>query len=280
MKRVGYFLKVTFIAMALSGMVSLVASAKTIGSLALTINPEIKIGESVGTENIIINNGNENKDYDVSVMTINHKESVWGLDDEPEFLISVAAKNNYKFNRKLKQEDVSVTNLLTGGAAGNGATVEEVKVNNGGYDVAVKVKLAKLSLTHTGKIDSVVLLSTGVVSWDEALGSTSYEMRIIKDNQLFKTVIADATNTTVHQETREVFGDASKGPTGTAKDAKIKAKAITTKVENVLEYNLMGLVTEPGNYYVEVVPLNGMNSMIRGDKVVSNGVWLVPGISG
>ena len=129
----------------------------------------------------------------------------------------------------------------------------------------------------------MLLSPEGVVSWDEALGSTSstsYEMRVLKDNQPFKTVIADATNTTVHQETREVFGDASKGPTGTAKDAKIKAKAKTTKVENVLEYNLMGLVTEAGNYFVEIVPLNGTNSMIRGDKVVSGSVWLVPGVNG
>ena len=30
-----------------------------------------------------------------------------------------------------------------------------VKVNNSGYDATVKVKLAKLALTHTGKIDSM-----------------------------------------------------------------------------------------------------------------------------
>lgn len=112
------------------------------------------------------------------------------------------------------------------------------------------------------------------------MGSTSYELRVMKDDQPFKTVIVDATNTTTHQETREVFGDASKGPTGTEKDAKIKANAKTKKKENVLEYNLMSLVTVPGMYYVEVVPLNELNSMIRGDKVVSAGVWLVPGVSG
>ena len=278
MKRAERFLKVIFISLVLSVVAAGAAFAKTIDSLALTIDPEISIGESVGTENIIINNGKENSDYDVSVMTINHKEPFWGLEDEPEFLISVAAKNNYKFKKKLKKEDVSVTNLLTGGAAGNGATVEEVNVNNSGYDVTVKVKLAKLALTHTGKVDSVVLSPEGVASWDEAVGSTNYELRVMKDNQLFKTVIADATNTTVHQETREVFGDASKGPTGTAKDAKIKAKAKTTKVENVLDFNLMGIITEAGNYYVEVVPLNGTNSMIRGDKVVSREVWLEPSV--
>ncbi|SEA97716.1 hypothetical protein SAMN05216349_1851 [Oribacterium sp. KHPX15] len=138
-----------------------------------------------------------------------------------------------------------------------------VKVNNSGYDVTVEVKLAKLALTHTGQVDSVAISPEGVVSWDEALGSTSYELRVMKDDQPFKTVIADATNTTTHQETREVFGDTSKGPTGTAKDAKIKAKAKTKKKENVQEYNLMSLVTVPGMYYVEVVPLNGLNSMIR-----------------
>ncbi|WP_029201482.1 hypothetical protein [Oribacterium sp. NK2B42] len=280
MKKVRWFLKVLVVSMAISGLVSVTAFAKKITSLTLTINPDIKIGESVGTENIIINNGKENSEYDVSVMTINHKESVWGLDDEPEFLISVAAKDKFQFNKKLKKEDVSVTNFLTGSAAGNGVTVEEVKVNNGGYDVSVKVKLAKLALTHTGQVDSVSISPEGVVSWDEALGSTSYELRVMKDDQPFKTVIADATNTTTHQETREVFGDASKGPTGTAKDAEIKAKAKTKKKENVLEYNLMSLVTVPGMYYVEVVPLNGLNSMIRGDKVVSAGVWLVPGVSG
>ena len=87
MKRAGYLLKVMFISIVLSMMVSGVTFAKTLWSLELTIDPEIQIGESVGTENIIINNGKENSDYDVSVMTINHKESVWGLDDEPERLI-------------------------------------------------------------------------------------------------------------------------------------------------------------------------------------------------
>ena len=173
-----------------------------------------------------------------------------------------------------------MTNLMTGGGAGSGATVEEVKVNNGGYDATVKVKLAKLALTHTGKVDSVTLSQAGVVSWDEALGSKSYELRVMKDGGLFKTVIADASNTKVHQEKREVFGDASKGPTGTEKDLQISAQAKTTKVENVLEYDLMSLIREAGNYYVEVTPLNGMNSMIRGEKVVSGSVNLVPGVKG
>ena len=96
--------------MVLSGSTTGAAFAKTIWSLALTRDSEIQIGESVGTENIIINNDKENCDYEVSVMTINHKGPVWGLDDEPEFLISLIGKNNYKFN--LKKEDVSVTNLL------------------------------------------------------------------------------------------------------------------------------------------------------------------------
>jgi hypothetical protein len=171
-KRESYFLRVLVVSMALSGVVPGTAFAKTLTSLALTIDPEIEIGESVGTENIIINNGKENKDYDVSVMTINHQNPVWELEDEPEFLISLVGKNDYKF--KLKKEDVSVTNLMTGGGAGSGATVEEVKVNNGGYDATVKVKLAKLAMTHTGKVDSVTFSQAGVVSWDEALGSKSY----------------------------------------------------------------------------------------------------------
>ena len=67
-------------------------------------------------------------------------------------------------------------------------------------------------------------------------GSKSYEL----DGGLFKTVIADASNTKVHQEKREVFGDASKEPTGTEKGLKISAQAKTTKVENVPEYDFMG----------------------------------------
>ena len=274
MKRADFYVRVLAVAMSFSVMAAGAAFAKTLRSLALSIDPEIQIGESVGTENIIINNDKENKDYEVSVMTINHKGTVWGLDDEPEFLISLIGKNNYKFN--LKKEDVIVTNLLTGSGAGNGAVVEEVKVNNGGYDATVKVKLAKLALTHTGKIDSVKISREGVVSWDEALGSTSYEMRVMKDGWIYKTVIADASNTKVHQESREVFGDSSKGPTGTEKDAEVKAQEKTTKVENVLEYDLMGLVKEAGDYYVEVVPLNSVNSMIRGEKVTSGRVWLAP----
>lgn len=278
MKRVRSFIRVLVVSMALSGVVTGTVFAKTIRSLALTIDPEIEIGESVGTENIIINNGKENKDYDVSVMTINHQNPVWGLDDEPEFLISLIGKNNYKF--KLKKEDVSVTNLMTGSGAGSGADVLEVKVNNDGYDATVKVKLVKLALTHTGKVDSVTISQAGVVSWDEALGSKSYELRVMKDGGFYKTVIAGASNTKVHQEKREVFGDASKSPTGTEKDLQISAQAKTTKVENVLEYDLMGLISEAGNYYVEVTPLNGMNSMIRGEKVVSGSVNLVPGVKG
>ena len=49
-------MKVPVVSMSLSGMVSGAAFAKTLRSLALTIDPEIQIGESVGTENIIINN--------------------------------------------------------------------------------------------------------------------------------------------------------------------------------------------------------------------------------
>ena len=56
MKRAGYFLKVLAVSMSLSGMVSGAAFAKTLRSLALSIDSEIQIGESVGTENIIINN--------------------------------------------------------------------------------------------------------------------------------------------------------------------------------------------------------------------------------
>ena len=56
MKSAGYFLKVLAVSMLLSGMVSGAAFAKTLRSLALSIDPEIQIGESVGTENIIINN--------------------------------------------------------------------------------------------------------------------------------------------------------------------------------------------------------------------------------
>ena len=120
MKRTDFYLRVLAIAMSFSVMAVGAAFAKTLRSLALSIDPEIQIGESVGTENIIINNGKENSDYEVSVMTINHKEPVWGLEDEPELLISLTGKNNYKFS--LKKEDVSVTNLLAGGgAAGNGA---------------------------------------------------------------------------------------------------------------------------------------------------------------
>ena len=59
-------------------------------------------------------------------------------------------------------------------------------------------------------------------------------------------------------------------------DPEIKAQARTTKVENVPEYDLMGIVREAGSYYVEVVPLNGANSMIRGEKVTSGEVWLEP----
>jgi len=121
-----------------------------------------------------------------------------------------------------------------------------------GDHLDVKVKLAKLALTHTGKVDSVKLSREGVVSWDEALGSTSYEMRVMKDGWAYKTVIADASNTKVHQESMEVFGDAGKDPTGTEKDVEIKAQNRTTKVENMLEYDLMGLISEAGNYYVEV----------------------------
>ena len=274
MKRAGYFLRVLVVLMVLSGSTTGAAFAKTIRSLALTRDSEIQIGESVGTENIIINNDKENSDYEVSVMTINHKDPVWGLDDEPEFLISLTGKNNYKFN--LKKEDVSVTNLLAGGTAGSGATVEEVKMNNDGYDATVKVKIAKLALTHTGSVNSVKISPEGIVSWDEALGSSAYEIKVMKDGWSYRTVIADESNTKAHKETVEVFGDAGKGPTGTEKDAEIKAQARTTKVENVLEYDLMGLVQEAGNYFVEVVPLNGVNSMIRGEKVSSGGVWLAP----
>ena len=42
----------------------------------------------------------------------------------------------------------------------------------------------------------------------------------------------------------------------------------------MLEYDLMGIVREAGSYFVEVVPLNGVNSMIRGEKVKSGVVWL------
>ena len=56
MKRAGYFLKVLAVSMSLSGMVSGAAYAKTLRSLSLSIDSEIQIGESVGTENIIINN--------------------------------------------------------------------------------------------------------------------------------------------------------------------------------------------------------------------------------
>jgi len=62
----------------------------------------------------------------------------------------------------------------------------------------------------------------------------------------------------------------------TEKDVEIKAQARTTKVENVLEYDLMGIVREAGNYRVEIVPLNGVNSMIRGEKVTSGEVWMTP----
>ena len=55
-KRAGYFLRVLVVLMVLSGSTTGAAFAKTIRSLALTIDPEIQIGESVGTENIIINN--------------------------------------------------------------------------------------------------------------------------------------------------------------------------------------------------------------------------------
>ena len=34
----------------------------------------------------------------------------------------------------------------------------------------------KLDMTHTVKVDSVVLTQAGVVSWDEALGSFGYKM--------------------------------------------------------------------------------------------------------
>ena len=108
-----------------------------------------------------------------------------------------------------------MTNLLAGSGAGDGAVVEEVSVIDGGYDAIVKVKLARLALTLTGKVDSVRISREGVVSWDEALGSTCYEVRVMKDDRVYRTVIADATNTKVHQETREVFGDVDKGPTGT-----------------------------------------------------------------
>ena len=276
MKRAGYFLRVLVVLMVLSGSTTGAAFAKTIRSLALTIDPEIQIGESVGTENIIINNDKENSDYEVSVMTINHKGPVWGLDDEPEFLISLTGKNNYKFN--LKKEDVSVTNLLAGGTAGSGATVEEVKVNNDGYDATVKVKIAKLALTHTGSVNSVKISPEGIVSWDEALGSSAYEIKVMKDGWSYRTVIADESNTKAHKETMEVFGDVGKGPTGTEKDEEIKAQEKTMRVENVLEYDLKGLVNESGNYRVVVVPLNGTNSMIRGDKVVSGEVWLEPSV--
>lgn len=276
MKRAGYFLRVLVVLMVLSGSTTGAAFAKTIRSLALTIDPEIQIGESVGTENIIINNDKENSDYEVSVMTINHKGPVWGLDDEPEFLISLTGKNNYKFN--LKKEDVSVTNLLAGGTSGSGATVEEVRINNDGYGATVKVKIAKLALTHTGSVNSVKISQEGIVSWDEALGSSAYEIKVMKDGWSYRTVIADESNTKAHKETMEVFGDVGKGPTGTDKDEEIKAQEKTMRVENVLEYDLKGLVNESGNYRVVVVPLNGTNSMIRGDKVVFGEVWLEPSV--
>jgi hypothetical protein len=50
-------------------------------------------------------------------MVINHKETVWGLDNEPELLITLSGKNDYKF--KLDKDCVSVTNLLAGGATGS-----------------------------------------------------------------------------------------------------------------------------------------------------------------
>ena len=49
-------MKVLAVSMSLSGMVSGAAFAKTLRSLALSIDLEIQIGEGVGTENIIINN--------------------------------------------------------------------------------------------------------------------------------------------------------------------------------------------------------------------------------
>jgi len=68
----------------------------------------------------------------------------------------------------------------------------------------------------------------------------------MKDGGLFKTVIADASNTKVHQEKREVFGDASKGPTGTEKDLQISAQAKTTRdffwvMIHKIEYSSMNL---------------------------------------
>ncbi|MCR5176033.1 MAG: hypothetical protein K6C05_04215, partial [Anaerovibrio sp.] len=82
------------------------------------------------------------------------------------------------------------------------------------------------------------------------------------------------SNTTQHQEKRIVHGDGANGPTGTAKDEKLTAQGKKEETVNILNYNVSALVREPGNYYVEVVPLNSVNSMIRGDKVISNGVWL------
>ncbi len=268
------FVKALFIAMAFCVSFNIAAFAKNIYSLSLTIKPEISIGESVGTENIIINNDVENEKYDVaSAMVINHKASTWALNDEPEILITLASKDKYKFKTKMKKTDVSVTNLLTGSGSGSGAVVEELKILNGGYGATIKVKLDKLANTHTGKIDAVTLSTDGVLSWGEAVGSSSYEVAVFKNDYLYKTIIADKTNTTTHKEKREVFGSSS-GPTGTAKDAKIKAQGTTQKEINVLNYDLKSLVNEPANYYVQVTPLNGVNSMIRGEKVVSNGVYL------
>lgn len=193
---------------------------KKINTVSFKAVGRIEVDTKVGMENLEFTTTAST--YHVESAEAQNQGFSWTMNDVPEYKVSLVAEDDYEFNIK-KASDLNIV----------GASYVSATTENSRTTLVVRVKLPALK-NQVSPVTEANLANDGVLTWSNALGAGSYEVKFYRGQSLLGGIQKSSSNS----------------------------------------INLREYMQKAGTYYFLVRPINQSNADIAGDWFESNRVTI------
>lgn len=147
--------------------------------ITFSYDAEPKSGETIGT----INAKTDSNEFFIDSAEYMNETETWTVGDRPQVLVTMTAKDGYKFSSKSKSHF---------SLSGCNATYKTARTYDDGMTMELEVYLKRIG----GKLSDVENLewSGASASWDSMEGAKSYNVRLYRDEKSITTVETTGTN--------------------------------------------------------------------------------------